>query len=123
MPPSERLEDLLLKIERSQPKTVPSEPSAEFAAEKAYLERQRVLVELEGERQDITERKKYAFRFFVLAFSWVLVIAFLLFFEGFGARLNFHVSNPVLLAAIGSTTANILGVLYVVAHYLFKEKS
>ena len=118
----EELEILLRKIEKARPKQVSSAPSDAYTGEAAYLDSERDKVRLEGERQDISERKRYAFYFFVLSCVWVLFIGALLFFEGFGGRLGFRLSDPVLLAAIGSTTANILGILYVVAHYLFKPR-
>jgi len=36
--------------------------------------------------------------------------------------LEFKLSDPVMLAVIGSTTVNILGILYVVANYLFPKR-
>jgi hypothetical protein len=76
--------------------------------------------------QDTDERKKYAKRFLWLACAWVVVVAFLLIIQGFctqGCRgFVFRLSDSVLLAAIGSTTANIVGILYVVANYLFPKK-
>jgi hypothetical protein len=119
----EELQTLLRKIERAKPKVVSSDPNEGYTGETAYLERERREVQLEGERQDIKERKRYAFYFFILSCVWVLFIGALLFFEGFGVRLGFHLSDSLLLAAIGSTTANILGILYVVAHYLFRTRS
>jgi hypothetical protein len=67
--------------------------------------------------QDTDERKKYAKRFLWLACAWVVVVATQ------GCRgFAFRLSDSVLLAAIGSTTANIVGILYVVANYLFPKK-
>jgi len=100
---------------------VPSEPNEALTEEKVYLD-QKALLELEGEGQDIKERKEILLCFFILACSWVSVIGVLLFLEGFGSSLRFHLSDSVLLAAIGFTTANIIGILYVVANYLFKKR-
>jgi hypothetical protein len=76
--------------------------------------------------QDTEERKKYARRFLYLACAWVVVVATVLLAQGFCSRgcgaVRFALSDAVLLAAIGSTTANIFGILYVVANYLFPKK-
>ena len=42
--------------------------------------------------------------------------------EGFGARIGFKLSDSIIVAAIGATTVNVLGMLYVVANYLFPKK-
>jgi hypothetical protein len=76
--------------------------------------------------QDTDERKKYAKRFLYIAWTWVAVIALVLITQGWCAHgcgpMRFQLSDSVLLAAIGSTTANIFGILYVVATYLFPKK-
>lgn len=107
-------------IEKSKPHAIDSQPSPNFEAERRYLENEKSRIELGGLRQDIRARKIYAALFFALACAWVVVISVLLFFQGFGAgSLDFRLSYSVLLAAIGSTTADIIGVVYVVANYLF----
>lgn len=68
------------------------------------------------------ERKRYARSFFKLTCLWVAVIVSLLLFQGFGGLIPFKLSDAVLLAAIGTTTVNIIGILYVVANYLFPKK-
>lgn len=76
--------------------------------------------------QDTEERKKYARRFLYLACAWVAIVTLVLLLQGACSRgrgaFTFALSDTVLLATIGSTTANILGILYVVANYLFPKK-
>jgi len=72
--------------------------------------------------QDTSERKKYARKFFVLACAWVFVITAILVLQGFGTVVRFNLSEKIVLAAIGSTTLNIVGILFVVAKYLFPKK-
>lgn len=119
---SETFASLLRSIERAKPRQVSSQPDPQSLEEQEDLERQKAWVLIHSEEQDISERKKYAWYFFVLSSSWVFVISVLLFFQGFGGGLAFKLSDPVLLAAIGSTTANILGIIYVVANYLFPKR-
>lgn len=56
----------------------------------------------------------------------MVVITLLLLLQGFGSfwwgRMPFRLETSVLLAAIGATTVNVLGLLYVVAHYLFPKQ-
>jgi hypothetical protein len=76
--------------------------------------------------QDTNERKKYAKWLLVLACTWIVIVALLLTLQGFCSHgcgsVKFSLDDSVLLAAIGSTTANIVGILYVVAKYLFPKK-
>ncbi len=76
----------------------------------------------EGLRQDIQERKKYASRIFVLCGIWIAAVFLLLTAQGLSRWTSFNLPQPVLLAAIGSTTANIIAVFLIVARYLFPGK-
>jgi hypothetical protein len=71
--------------------------------------------------QDTGERKKYAKNIFILTCAWVAGIYIILLFQGFGLS-GFKLSDSVLLAAIGSTTANIIGVFLIVTRYFFPKK-
>jgi len=113
----------LLKRISTPAKTGVSEPDKNTKAEAEDLENQHKKAQLEGVKQDTEERKKYAFWFFVLACVWITIVTVLLLLQGFGLRSwEFKLSDPVMLAVIGSTTVNILGILYVVANYLFPKR-
>jgi hypothetical protein len=105
---------------------VGKEPDPNTAKESADLDKKRLEAEIHGLEQDIDERKRYASRFFLLSCAWLLSIIAILMLQGFGSiwfgRLPFKLSENVLLAVIGSTTVNVLGILYVVAKYLFPER-
>jgi hypothetical protein len=79
-------------------------------------------VQTHGLEQDIVERKKYARRIFILCCTWIFVVFALLVAQGLGWLTRFSLSEPVQLAAIGSTTANIIAVFVIVARYLFPDK-
>jgi hypothetical protein len=102
------------------------EPDPETQEEEEDLDRQRTKALIRGIEQDINERKKYATGFFVLACFWLAAITIMLTLQGFGSfwfgRMPFKLSETVLLAVIGSTTVNVLGILYVVANYLFPKR-
>ena len=87
-------------------------------------ETRRYEVETHGIEQEQEERKKYAHRVFVLCCCWVSAIYVMLMFAGFGSYVHFkfHLSETILLAAIGSTTANIIGVFLIVVRYIFPDR-
>jgi hypothetical protein len=127
MPPTESGPPPQADLSRiTSPPDVSKEPQPETAEEIKNLDHQRVEAELAGLRQDTAERKKYASRFFHLSCAWILIITTILLLQGFGSfwfgKCPFKLSEPVVLAVIGSTTANVLGILFVVANYLFPKK-
>jgi hypothetical protein len=77
--------------------------------------------ELDSYTSDTASRKEYAKKIFVLTCLWVGGIYVLLLFQGFGYN-GFRLGDSVMLAAIGSTTANIIGVFLIVTRYFFPEK-
>ncbi len=99
------------------PDQLPIDPNADEEQRKYYAAQTR------GLEQDIEERKKYSQRIFVLCCIWVFVVFALLVAQGLSWLTHFSLSQPVLLAAIGSTTANIIAVFVIVARYLFPDRS
>lgn len=77
---------------------------------------------VEGLKQDIGERKKYAHRIFVLICFWLFAVLLLLIAEGLSGIDHFVLPEGVILAIIGSTTLNVLGIFYIVTHYLFPKR-
>ncbi len=78
-----------------------------------------------ADRRDTREqRRTYANRIFTLCCGWVCAIFVLLMFSGFGHYQHFHfsLSDRVILAAIGSTTINIIGVFLIVVRFIFHDK-
>jgi len=114
--------EALLRAAKAEPKPN-QEANRRAALENTWFSSQQG-ENLSSQKQDREERKRYAAHFFKLACSWVMVISALLVlqgFHGYGAW-EFHLSDPVTLSAIGATTINILGILYVVAKYLFPPR-
>jgi hypothetical protein len=73
-------------------------------------------------RQDAEHRDKWARRLFPLCAGWLLSVVLvmgLLGFHGWG----FHLDNSVMIAFIGTTTADVLGLGYIVVNYLFPKPS
>ena len=106
-------------INASDVEAAPQEPDAHTNLETVMLALRQA--EVESFKQDTIERKTYAFRIFLLTCAWVTAIYVLMILDGFGFK-NFHLVDSVMLAAIGSTTANIIGVFLIVARYFFPKK-
>lgn len=73
---------------------------------------------------DIKGRKGYATKLFCLIVAWLIGIFIVLLLSGFGGVCGhtFKLSDAVLLALIGSTTATVLGLFIVVVNYLFPQR-
>ena len=68
--------------------------------------------------QTIERRRDFAPKFFKLALGWIGFIIVILLLQGF-RLLGFQLSNSVVIAALGATTANVLGLLVIVARNVF----
>ena len=99
------------------PASLPIDPNSDDEQRRYYAAQTR------GLEQDIEERAKYSLRIFVLCCIWVFGIFALLVAQGLSWKTRFSLSEPILLAAIGSTTANIIAVFVIVARYLFPDRS
>lgn len=88
--------------------------------EKELIECKRLRQELEGLIQEHNLREEFAKKIKNLTYEWIFfiaaVIAINLVFQG--GRL----SDPVLIALIGGTSVNIIGLMWVVANNLFPSK-
>jgi hypothetical protein len=90
--------------------------------------------------EDITARRKYALAIFVLIVAWLVAVFTMLLLQGFLSKreiavnvlfcrliyrtaIHFELSDGVLLALIGGTTATVIGLFAIVANYFFPKKS
>lgn len=73
---------------------------------------------LEGKKQDRAQRKEFADMIFRFVEVYMLCVLGLLIMAGVGDN-NFSLSDGVLIAILGTTTANVIGVFNFVAKYLF----
>ena len=80
--------------------------------------------ETESIKQDREERKVYAGKTFNLLCVYMVCVGILLLMSGFAEseKAKFHLSDPVLIAILGTTTTNVLGIFYFVANYLFPKR-
>ena len=82
---------------------------------------------LRGLEQDIDERKKYANRIFVLVAIWLAVVVVVLVADGIrwpwmARYVGFDLPEAVLMALITTTTGGVVGILLIVARYLFPQR-
>lgn len=71
---------------------------------------------VDGLRQDIEERKRYAWYIFILIVSWFIIILAIVFLSGMGFM---EVSDTILVTLITTTTINIAAFFLGVVKYLF----
>lgn len=77
-------------------------------------------------QQNRIERKKYAKSVYRLIIGWLIGIFVLILLAGTGTTFGsafFHLSDTVLLAMIGGTTVNVLGLFVIVMRHLFPNNS
>ena len=101
---------------------IPDVPDSETEEEITNFEQQHNKLVLQDHSQNIKLRKEFATKIYWLVIGWVAAILAILILEGFRIC-NFSLTNSVMLALIGSSTLNIVGLLYVVTHYLFPKNS
>jgi hypothetical protein len=95
-----------------------SQPDEETLGWKESAEKEKLGTEITELRQNISQRKTYALRLFILLCVWIGAILLLLFFQGF-KFCKFDLGEPVLIAALATTTVNITALFVVVAKYIF----
>jgi hypothetical protein len=69
--------------------------------------------------KNIKARETLAGRLFWLTLSWVVAIFIVILLQGFCRSFNLH--DNVMIAFIGGTTANVIGLLAVVVRYFFSR--
>lgn len=77
--------------------------------------------ENKGDSQDRSQRKDFAERIFTFTLIYMLFVFVILFISG-TITTNFHLSDNVLITLLGTTTANVIGILIIVVTYLFSRK-
>lgn len=88
---------------------------------KAQLENDALDEVNKGEVQDREQRKQFAEMIFTFVSLYMGAVIFILLSSG--ARwVDFHLSDQVIITLITTTTANIIGILLIVVHYLFRKK-
>ncbi|MBC7773133.1 MAG: hypothetical protein H7210_11595 [Pyrinomonadaceae bacterium] len=141
MSESTPLPDLsLIKAEQAPPGGCDDADSVALG-EDAFHKIEWAKAELEDFKQEVANRSRYTSRLFWLMVGWITVVLGILvatavetpstyadpasgrapgvFWEWIGA---FKLSDPVLMALIGGTTANVIGLFLIVTTYLFPKR-
>lgn len=69
----------------------------------------------------VTSRKSYANKIYWLVVSWLIAMGVLILLDGFSSRTGFVVDTKIILAMIGGTTLNVLGIFTIVTNFLFPK--
>lgn len=102
-------------VDRLSRQVIPEEENYSLLEEDWLVERQKV--EVASLKQDLQERKKYAFWIFLMVAFWLLLILLIIFLVGFDIMKR--LSDAVILALIGATTVNVTTFFLIVTKYLF----
>lgn len=104
------------------PSSAPPKPDDKAIGELDTWEKAR----LNSYNQDADERKKYTGKIFKLEVGWLTAVGLLVAMSGLKLditlpilRVSWGISDAVVIALIGGTTANVLGLFIIVARYLF----
>lgn len=101
---------------------ISAEPDPTTTAELKNYDDKKKEAELSGLKLDIEQRKEFADKIFKLIVWWLIAIFSVLLLQGFGGRIGWAaLSDGVMLALIGGTTANVLGIFAIVANYIFRK--
>lgn len=107
-----------------------SEPSPKIEQDEKILSEENYLLQaqvdqikedLADQKQDREERKKYGVIITSIVIVWLICVVSFILISGFGhiGQHKFQLSDGVLLAILGTFTANIVGLFIVVIRYLF----
>ncbi len=109
-----------VKSKDAELRTAVAQDDQKILSEISFLDQQRI----EDLKQNRAERKKFATLLFMLIIGWLIAIGIVLFSQGLGFFIawKFSLSESVMLALIGGTTINVLGLFLVVVKYLFKSE-
>jgi hypothetical protein len=97
---------------------------AELESDRFDARRQTLIIE--GLEQDLKLREAFAWDIFYLIVAWLILIFLILLLEAFSATLcghTFKLSDTIIVALIGGTTVNVLGIFIIVVRYLFPQRS
>jgi hypothetical protein len=98
----------------------PADGAMFYALETQKLQLDKTKITNEALRKDAEHRDKWAGRLFPVCTWWLVAVVLVMGLEGFHLW-GFHLDNSVLIAFIGTTTADVLGLGYIVVNYLFPK--
>ena len=69
----------------------------------------------------VSSRKAYADKIFDLVVWWLVALGVVVVLAGFKGKTNFDLDSKIILALIGGTTLNVLGIFTIVTNFLFPK--
>ena len=113
-------EDQLIHFEQINLQEVGTDRDAteESKCERERIDNELLKEQLAGKRQDREERKKFGTHVFWLIVGYLTAIFVLLVLAGFGCM---SMSDRVQLTLLGTFSANVLGLFWMVMNYLFSK--
>lgn len=69
----------------------------------------------------VSSRKAYADKIFDLVVWWLVALGVVVVLAGFKDKTNFDLDSKIILALIGGTTLNVLGIFTIVTNFLFPK--
>lgn len=123
-----KLDDALKKVADSSDSTdVSNDEYGSIELAKKREELRQIQIENEAragenlsDSQDRDQRKDFAERIFSFVALYMFAVFFILTLSG--GPFNFRLSDNVLITLLGTTTANVIGILIIVVTYLFSRK-
>jgi len=110
----------LVTLEDVGPLTQTEKDDELYREEITDLEARRADLELRNLEANIEHRKQYAGRIFYFVTAWMGMVFGVLLADGWQLG-GFDLSDKVLLALIGGTSLNVLGLFAIVANYFFPK--
>lgn len=89
--------------------------------EKDILENKKLRLFNKSLKKDIKNRERYAKYLFALICVWLFLVLSLVFLSGC-SKVQFQLSDSVLMFLLGTTTLNVVGLFWIVTSYLFQQK-
>jgi hypothetical protein len=125
--PSGKQNDLTLDS-IAPPAVAPSSPASEAieTLEKKELDQAQKLdllkkqLGIQEQMDNIQGRGSWGSRIFWILLGWLIAVIACIGMQAFHAW-GFHLSDPVLIAFISTTTVNVLGLGYIVARHFFQQ--
>lgn len=98
-----------------------NEIKRKYQEKKWETENKLLVEELAGKKQDRDQRKEFAVKIFDFMCWYLGFVFFIIMLNGISTN-NFHVSDEVVLALLGTTAVEVIGTFAIVARYLFNNK-
>lgn len=112
-----KIEDIVAPIQGAS-----DDPDEKTSREIESLDRAYREEELSSLKQDNKLRADFAQKLYKLVVWWLSAIGVCLGLEGFGSIWGFfNLGDSIVIALLGGTTLNVLGIFYIVANYFFPK--